>query len=160
MASNALYTFGYEGLDISAFIARLTQSGVRNIVDVRELPLSRKKGFSKNSFRDNLAAAGIGYFHAPPLGCPKQIRDRYRANGNWQEYTRDFMTHLAKQDATVRELAKLARATTTCLVCFEANYSECHRSYVARAAHRVGAPLVVHLTSKTAVPDQALRIAA
>lgn len=43
-----LFTFGYEGLDIDAFVDRALAAGVRTIVDVRELPLSRKKGFSKN----------------------------------------------------------------------------------------------------------------
>lgn len=40
---NALFTLGYEGLSIDAFIARLQAAQVKTIVDVRELPLSRKK---------------------------------------------------------------------------------------------------------------------
>ena len=42
-----LYTFGYEGFDIDRFIARLKDVGIKTIVDVRQLPLSRKRGFSK-----------------------------------------------------------------------------------------------------------------
>ena len=42
-----LYTAGYEGLTIDAFIARLKQAGIDRVLDVREYPLSRKKGFSK-----------------------------------------------------------------------------------------------------------------
>lgn len=49
--TTSLFTFGYEGLTIEAFIARLNEAGVRTIIDVRELPLSRKKGFSKGSVR-------------------------------------------------------------------------------------------------------------
>ena len=49
-ASNHLFTLGYEGLDIDAFVARVRDAGIRVIVDVRELPLSRKKGFSKSAF--------------------------------------------------------------------------------------------------------------
>lgn len=160
LTTSYLYTFGYEGLDIATFIARLIRAGVRTIIDVRKLPLSRKKGFSKNALREQLAAADIGYFHAPPLGCPKEIRDRYRENGDWKEYTRDFMLHLRDQDSTVRELAKISRSTTACLICFEADYTMCHRSYVARAAYRVGAPCVKHLTAKTEFLDQTLRAAA
>ncbi len=160
VTTNYLYTFGYEGLDIEAFVSRALQAGVRTIVDVRELPLSRKKGFSKTAFRERLAVAGIGYFHAPALGCPKLVRDRYREDADWQRYTRDFLTYLLTQDATVRELAKLSRATTACLVCFEADHTMCHRSYVARAAHRAGGLSIKHLRFKTAVLDQALRVAA
>ncbi len=158
--SRYLFTFGYEGLDIKDFIARLKAMKVRSVVDVRELPLSRKKGFSKTAFCEQLHQAGIAYLHAPALGCPKSIRDRYRADGDWPQYSRDFLAYLKGQQETLQELTKIARATTACLVCFEADYTRCHRSYVARAAHRLGAPEVRHLTSKTAIPDQPLRLVA
>ncbi len=155
-----LFTFGYEGLDIQAFVARLHEARVRMIVDVRELPLSRKKGFSKTALREHLVEAGIGYVHLPALGCPKPIRDRYRVDGDWTRYTRDFLAYLKTQDAGVREVAQQARAATACLICFEADYAMCHRTYVARAAQRLGAPVVKHLTVKTAVLDQSLAAAA
>ncbi|MDP2877672.1 MAG: DUF488 domain-containing protein, partial [Holophaga sp.] len=56
--TTTLCTFGYEGLTIEAFIARLKESGVRTIIDVRELPLSRKKGFSKKAFAEALHGNG------------------------------------------------------------------------------------------------------
>jgi uncharacterized protein (DUF488 family) len=155
-----LYTFGYEGLSVETYIDRLMQEGVRAIVDVRELPLSRKKGFSKNSLREALALKGIDYIHAPPLGCPKDIRDKYRQDSDWQLYTRGYLAHLKAQDASVRELARISRTTTACLICFEADFSTCHRTYVARAAHLLGAPAVKHLTAKKDYLDQVLRVAA
>ena len=160
MKPTTLYTLGYEGLDVAAFIARLQQASVQSVVDVRELPLSRKKGFSKTALSQNLAAHGIAYFHVPTLGCPKAVRDAYRVDGDWARYTRGFMKHLGEQDACVRELAKLARSTTACLVCFEADFSACHRTYVGRAAHRVGGPSLKHLTARTVFVDQPLRVAA
>ncbi len=160
MNTPSLYTFGYEGLDISAFIARLKEAGVHHIADVRELPLSRKKGFSKSAFRERLAEAGIAYSHWPALGCPKPIRNQYRQDANWSRYTQDFLAYLQTQTATVRELAQLARETSTCLVCFEADFSMCHRTFVARASGQVGAPPVHHLTAKTVFPDQSLWAAA
>jgi uncharacterized protein (DUF488 family) len=157
-----LYTFGYEGLDIDAFIDKLRANGIQTIVDVRELPLSRKKGFSKASFSAALSEADIDYLHAPALGCPKPIRDRYRANQDWVAYTRDFLAYIDTQDARVRELVKIARGSTACLVCFEADYTMCHRTYVARAAAKYGAPATWHLLShtKTAIPDRPLRAVA
>jgi uncharacterized protein (DUF488 family) len=160
MKPMTLFTFGYEGLELPAFIGRLRQACVQTVVDVRELPLSRKKGFSKTALSENLAAHGIAYFHVPTLGCPKDVRDAYRIDGDWARYTRGFMKHLSQQDACVRELAKLARSTTACLVCFEADFSACHRTYVGRAAHRVGGPPLKHLTAKTTFVDQPLRVAA
>ena len=148
-----LFTLGYEGLTIEAFIARLQAAQVKTVMDVRELPLSRKKGFSKTAFCAALATHGIAYLHAPALGCPKPIRNQYKADGNWQTYTRDFLKYIQTQDASLRELVKIAQATPACLVCFEADFSACHRTYVARAARHFGGPTVTHLTAKTALPD-------
>lgn len=160
MTSRYLHTFGYEGLDIEAFISRLSEAGIQSVVDVRELPLSRKKGFSKTAFRERLSAAGIAYFHVPALGCPKPIRDAYRISGDWKVYTRRFLAYLKSQSSTVEELAKVARSTSACLVCFEADYAFCHRTYVARAARDAGGPSIKHLTAKTAELDRPLRLVA
>jgi uncharacterized protein (DUF488 family) len=155
-----LYTFGYEGIDISGFVARIKSAGIKTVVDVRELPLSRKKGFSKSSFRAALSDAGIAYFHVPTLGCPRDIRDRYKENGDWTAYTQAFVSYISNQDATVLELVKVSKATTACLVCFEADYTMCHRTFVARAARKLGGLTVMHLTAKTVHSDAGLRIAA
>ena len=65
-----LFTLGYEGLTIEAFIARLQAEQVKTVVDVRELPLSRKKKVSKSAFCAALSAQGMAYLRAPGLGCP------------------------------------------------------------------------------------------
>ena len=155
-----LYTFGYEGLDIDRYIARLQDVGVKVIVDVRQLPLSRKRGFSKRTFAESLEKAGIAYLHSPMLGCPKTIRDAYKVSGDWGKYTTAFMAYLRTQDASIRELAKISRATEACLVCFEADFNYCHRTFVARAAQKRGAPTVAHITAQKVTIDSPLRVAA
>lgn len=160
MSSSYLYTAGYEGLAIEQFIARLRDECIGTVVDVRELPLSRKKGFSKNSFRERLASEAIDYLHFSALGCPKAIRDQFRIDKDWSSYTRSFVAYLASQQTSLRELAKLSRSTTVCLVCFEADYLSCHRTYVARATNQLGAPPTVHIGARTVVLDQSLRAVA
>ena len=155
-----LCTFGYEGLELSEFIARLRAANVRAVVDVRELPLSRKRGFSKRAFAEALADAGIAYRHVPALGCPKPIRNRYREDNDWSHYAKAFSSYLSLQTEVVAALAKSARKTKECLVCFEADYAVCHRSIVARAVVACGGPAVVHLTATAAIPDARLRAAA
>lgn len=154
---NYLFTFGYEGLEIEAFIARLKQAGVRSVVDVRDLPLSRKKGFSKTGLSASLNHAGIDYFHAPALGCPKPIRNQYRTDGDWGRYSQEFLAYLDTQKEALIELARIALSQTACLVCYEADFNYCHRTYVARAACRLGAPEVSHIAPRTVIPDQPLR---
>ena len=157
--ARALFTFGYEGLSIDAFIERLKEAHIELVVDVRELPLSRKKGFSKISFREALAVEGIAYEHRPTLGCPKPIRNRYKVDGDWQAYTCGFLAYLTTQEAEIADLTQTTLVQTACLVCFEADFGSCHRTYVARAAHQVGAPAVQHLTASTVVADAPARLA-
>ena len=99
----ALFTLGYEGLTIEAFIARLQAAQTKTVVDVCDLPLSRKKGYSKTAFRTALSAHGITYLHAPALGCPKPIRNQYKMDGNWQTYTGDFLKPVGWADGDAHE---------------------------------------------------------
>jgi uncharacterized protein (DUF488 family) len=156
----ALFTFGYEGLAIDGFIARLKKAGVAVVVDVRELPLSRKKGFSKTVFAAALNDAGIVYTHVPAFGCPKPIRNQYKIDGNWKRYKKAFNSYLATQASAVAGLAKFSKTTKACLVCFEADFNFCHRSLVARAASDAGGANVVHLTATAEIADRTLKLAA
>ena len=58
-----IFTIGYEGTTMDAFLAALKGAGVEQVIDVRALPLSRRPGFSKNSLAATLKDAGIGYVH-------------------------------------------------------------------------------------------------
>ena len=155
MNTPSLFTFGYEGMTIEAFIKRLIDARVSLIVDVRERPISRKPGFSSRTFRDHLASAGVGYMHEPVLGCPKQVREKYRNDGDWAEYTRGFLAHLDSVTTEIRKLVTTSRENRVCLVCFEEDFSGCHRTYVARAVAAAGGPAVRHLTAGSVVTDTA-----
>ena len=138
-------TIGYEGLSLDAFFALLNEGCVERIVDVRQMPLSRKKGFSKNSLREAACARGIEYVHLSAFGCPKPIRDAYKADGDWGQYTRSFLTYLTTQQESLKELAQLASFERCCLLCFEADPNTCHRLFVAEHAARTsGGRLRVH----------------
>ncbi len=156
-----LFTFGYEGLDINHFIARLRAKNVEAVLDIRELPLSRKKGFSKTAFGEALQQAGITYTHLPALGCPKKVRDQYKASKNWREYTEGFEAYLATQQETITEVGKFAQHITACLICFEADFNFCHRSIVAKEISQQFNDInIAHITAKTVVLEPKLRVAA
>lgn len=148
MKNPVLHTLGYEGVTLAAFIAQLKKARVATVADVRELPLSRKRGFSKTALSAALERVGIGYVHLPALGCPKPIRERYKHDGDWSAYTRAFGKHLDSNSAAVLGLARRATESRICLVCFEADFNFCHRSIVAAAAAKNSKILrTVHLTS-------------
>lgn len=126
-----LATIGYEGTDIDSFIGVLRQNEIETLVDVRELPLSRKKGFSKNKLREALTEAGINYVHLKCLGDPKEGRLAARA-GNYGEFRKIFSAHMETSPALegLAQLEEIVKSSSTCLLCFERCHTECHRSIV------------------------------
>ncbi len=155
-----VFTVGYEGLELEGFLRQLRRAGVRLLVDVRDLPLSRKRGFSKTALAEALGGAGMAYLHIRRLGCPKAIRDQYRVDGDWKAYTAAFLKHLRKQSQAVRELADLCEKQAAALLCYEADAGLCHRTYVARAVAAMTSAGVMHIGSAGITPDRAMPVAA
>jgi uncharacterized protein (DUF488 family) len=127
-----LFTLGYEGADLSDFLSVLKQQRIDLLLDVRELPLSRRKGFSKNALREALEDHSIGYRHERNLGSPKTLRHRLYADGDYKTFFRDFAKHLKGQKDLLGTLAEELTGNVV-LVCYEKDYRTCHRSAVATA---------------------------
>lgn len=127
-----LFTVGYEGAELAAFLATLSRLEIHQVIDVRELPLSRKRGFSKHALADALKAEGIAYTHLRELGDPKPGREAAR-RGEFAEFRRIYRQHLRKvasQDA-LATAAALAGKCRSSLLCFERDPVNCHRSIIA-----------------------------
>ena len=148
-------TIGYEGLNVDEFMLLLSEHGIETIVDVREMPLSRKPGFSKKALTNILNLSGFEYVHMVELGCPKPVRDRYRQDGNWQRYTVGFLDYLETQGIAIAELSTLAASSNCVLLCYEADPNFCHRSMVANAVKEYSGVEVKHIKAsavKTTFP--------
>ena len=50
------YTIGYEGSRVEDFLRVLKQAGIETLIDVRDLPLSRKRGFQRMPSQPSLTA--------------------------------------------------------------------------------------------------------
>jgi uncharacterized protein (DUF488 family) len=149
----ALFTIGYEGATPDRLIETLRQAGVTTLVDVRELPNSRRPGFAKRALSEALARAGIGYRHVRALGTPPEGRAAAKA-GRSAEMKRIFGARLAgtEAQAAVAALAAEAREGRVCLLCLEADPAQCHRSLVAEAVASPGDIAIVHLHAAGALP--------
>lgn len=135
-----LYTIGYENVGQLALVRALVDAGVKTLVDVRELPNSRRAGFSKKSLASALAEAGIGYLHLKALGTPKEGRTANR-EGKMKLFWKIVDTQLATPEAesAFEHAAKVAMASPACLLCLEADVHVCHRLRVAdEMARRFG----------------------
>ncbi len=145
-----IFTIGYEGLSIDAFLSLLSQHKIDTVIDIRELPLSRKPGFSKTALALASTAQGHNYVHMAKLGCPKQVRDQYRADSNWMRYTKGFLKQLATQGPAIDEVSAMATSGNCALLCYEADFNFCHRSMVADAVQRQSGARVHHIVKPEA----------
>ena len=128
-----IFTIGYEGTTMDAFLATLRVAGVEQVIDVRALPLSRRPGFSKNILAVTLKDSGIGYVHLKALGTPKPGRDAAK-KGDWRTMERVYegQLHLPEAQAQAAQLRDLAAEKTSALLCFERDPKHCHRTMLLR----------------------------
>jgi uncharacterized protein (DUF488 family) len=140
-----VFTIGYEGLTVERFLSQLREHRVQCLVDIRELPLSRKPGFSKRALASIVTAAGLTYVHRRDLGCPKPVRDRYRQDGDWQRYRQGFQAYLGTQQAAINELAGIVASSASALLCYEADFNYCHRSMIADAVRARSGASITHI---------------
>jgi hypothetical protein len=141
-----LSTIGYEGAALDDFIATLKKAKIRRLIDVRELPLSRRKGFAKRALATALAEEGIEYIHLRGLGDPKSGRLAAR-QGNYSKFRKIFTRHMMSEHAKedLKEAIKLLQRKHSCLMCFERNHENCHRNIVAEAIHAEMPILINHI---------------
>ena len=78
MRNYEIFTIGYEGRGVEEFISQLKHFHITRLIDVREIPLSRKKGFSKSALKERLEAEKIEYLHFKSLGSPSSIRNKLK----------------------------------------------------------------------------------
>ena len=129
-----IYTIGYEATTMADFLAALTIAGVKRVIDVRALPLSRRPGFSKSSLAASLSEAGIGYVHLKALGTPKPGRDAAK-KGDVATLTAVYAEQLDLPEAQVQaaQMLELAGETPSALLCYERDPCHCHRTLLLQA---------------------------
>jgi uncharacterized protein (DUF488 family) len=141
-----IFTIGYEATTMGEFLAALSEAGVKRVIDVRALPLSRRPGFSKTPLKTALAEAGIDYVHLKALGTPADGRSAARA-GKQGELERIYAGQLELPEAMVQveQMKELAMEQPSALLCFEREPAQCHRSLLLDAV--AGVAEVTHLFS-------------
>lgn len=138
-----LCTIGYEGRNVDDLLDALLTAGVTRLVDVRELPLSRKRGLSKTALGNSLDGVGIAYEHLKPLGNPKENRERYWS-GDVEGGAEIYRRHLHNGSySTLVDLAESLDGGTACLLCFERDHEVCHREVIVDSLRELRPGLAV-----------------
>lgn len=102
-----LYTIGYEGMNRQEFLYYLKRNNISVVADIRYLPLSRKKGFSKTSLSEFLSNENIDYFNYRTLGANKVLRDKLKENGNYETFFEEIKRSMLKHKDQLAEINQM-----------------------------------------------------
>jgi uncharacterized protein (DUF488 family) len=145
MTTGTLFTIGYEKATSAAVLAELRRAKVKLVVDIRAVAASRRPGFSKRQLAAALDEQGIAYLHLQKLGTPSEGRQAARA-GDLDTLWRIYAKHLKTPEATAAmdELVSIVRSgPPACVLCYERDPAQCHRSRIAEiVSERTGARIV------------------
>ncbi len=132
------YTIGYEGLDPKQFITHLTYHGVNVVADIRKLPVSRKKGFSKTVLKETLGDKSIDYLNFQQLGAPKALRDELYRSGDYGRFFKEYQENISDKDDHLKSILSLVEGgKKVALLCFERDPKKCHRKVVAEEIQKL-----------------------
>jgi uncharacterized protein (DUF488 family) len=128
-----LFTIGYQQAKPDAVLSELQRAKIDLLVDIRAVAASRRPGFSKRQLAASLDEAGIAYIHLQKLGTPAEGRQAARA-GDFEALWRIYDKHIKTPEAqaALGELLVLIQSgKRVCLLCYERDPNECHRSRIA-----------------------------
>jgi uncharacterized protein (DUF488 family) len=132
----AIYTVGHSTRPFEELLALLQRAEIRELVDVRSFPRSRRHPqFNAAALSRSLDARRIAYAHEAGLGgfrraCPQS------PNSGWSHPAFvGYADHMASAEfrAALDRLERRARARPLCLMCAEAAWWRCHRRLIADA---------------------------
>jgi uncharacterized protein (DUF488 family) len=127
-----LFTIGFTHSSAEHFFTRLSQAGVKRVVDVRLNNVSQLAGFSK---KDDLSyflkgLCGIDYVHDVRLAPTQEIFEAFKKRkGDWQTFQTDFLALLRARK--IEEALTRDQVHEACLLCSEDRPHHCHRRLVA-----------------------------
>ena len=129
-----ILTVGHSTHTAEQFGRILTAHGVRNLVDVRSFPGSRRyPQFNKEKLATYLGTIGIQYHHFPTLGGRRRPSPDSK-NSAWRNASfRAYADHMESEEFKqgVNELLEVARNGVTAIMCAESLWWRCHRSLIS-----------------------------
>jgi len=130
-----LFTIGYEGVSLEAYLNKLIQNNVKLLVDVRKNPLSMKFGFSKTLLKRYCGNLGIEYIHVPEVGIDSSKRQELNNQNDYdmlfEKYKKTTLVETNSYQEKILELLK--KHNRIALTCFESDVCQCHRKPLAEA---------------------------
>jgi len=141
MKKPSIFTIGHSTRRIDEFVELLRMQGVKQVVDVRSIPMSRHNPqFNTDALNQSLKQNGIRYKHLKNLGGLRHTK-KDSINLGWRNVSfRGFADYMATPEFSegLEALTKIARLRETAIMCAEAVPWRCHRSLIADALVKKG----------------------
>lgn len=124
---------GYEKETLPEFLNKLKKEKITTLIDVREIPFTRKNGFSKEALKKELLRNKIEYYHFPDLGSPAKLRNNLRKTNDYLNFFKTYRKYVSGRKESLFKLMKLVinNGKSSALLCFEKHSDLCHRSIIA-----------------------------
>jgi len=141
MKKLSIFTIGHSTRSIEEFLELLTVYGIKEVVDVRTIPMSRHNPqFNTDNLTVSLNHERIRYKHIKKLGGLRHS-NKDSINLGWHNTSfRGFADYMATPEFSegLDELIKIASTRGTAIMCAEAVPWRCHRSLIADALTKKG----------------------
>lgn len=132
---DGLYTIGYEGLSLDAFLNKLIRARVAVLCDVRRNAYSMKYGFSKKQLQNACEGMGIRYEHLPEVGIASDERQELNTqadrDGLFARYAKRTLSTTQEAQEHIAQL--VVEQGRVAIMCFEHEQQCCHRGTLAQA---------------------------
>ena len=137
-AECAIYTAGYEGLQVDGFVGLLLRNGIKSLIDVRANPISRSYGFHGRTLARICRRFRIQYRHLPQLGVPSSWRVELNDPADYDRLFQRYVTQVLKhREDALTDLGVIMASVPSALVCYESDPRFCHRSRLANALSKI-----------------------
>jgi len=124
------FSIGYEGKSLENFLDCLSTNKVTQLIDVRKNAFSFKSGFSKSPLKEALKRIGVTYIHIPQLGTDQESRKEYKETGDISKLFDLFSKRFEENLDSYEMLKALINYRKSAMMCFEDDYTRCHRSII------------------------------
>ncbi|MFZ1528348.1 MAG: DUF488 domain-containing protein [Ferruginibacter sp.] len=139
LTQTTLYTIGYEGISLEAYLNKLIKHDIKVLVDVRNNPLSQKFGFSKSQLIRYCEGLNIEYIHFADVGIQSEYRQELKEQTDYDNLFNNYKKKTLLKTISTQDkiLTLLKDKKRIALTCFEANICQCHRKHLAEAITRL-----------------------
>ncbi len=157
-----VWTVGHSTRSAEEFNQILAAHEIRNLVDVRSFPGSRRHPqFNKGQLSESLGAIGVTYHHQPELGGRRKPSPNSKNIALKNPSFRAYADHVDTEEFRkgIEKLLELSREGRAAIMCAEAVWWRCHRSLISDYLKSIGV-VVNHIVDETRVENHAYTSAA